>query len=72
MFFNGYMFQICNMKKFCRCFSTTNIINSTQLYTVRERAYLVALLVKNLPASTGRRERHRLDPWVGKIPWRRA
>ena len=29
-------------------------------------------MVKILPASEGRRERHGLDPWVGKIPWRRA
>ena len=33
-------------------------------------ASLVALEVKNLPASTGDL-RHRFDPWVGKIPWRR-
>ena len=31
----------------------------------------VALGVKNLPASAGD-VRHRFDPWVGKIPWRRA
>ena len=30
-----------------------------------------ALLVKNLLADT-EDMRHRLDPWVGKIPWRRA
>ena len=30
----------------------------------------VALMVKNLPANAG--DRHRFDPWVGKIPWRRA
>ena len=29
------------------------------------------LLVKNLLASAGD-VRHRFDPWVGKIPWRRA
>ena len=28
-------------------------------------------VVKNLSADTGNR-RHRFDPWVGKIPWRRA
>ena len=27
-------------------------------------------MVKNLPANAG--DRHRFDPWVGKIPWRRA
>ena len=26
----------------------------------------------DLPASGRRCERHRLDPWVGKIPWRRV
>ena len=30
----------------------------------------VALVVKNLPANTGGM-RLRLDPWVGKICWRR-
>ena len=29
----------------------------------------MAQVVKNLPANTG--DRHRFDPWVGKIPWRR-
>jgi len=32
----------------------------------------VALAVKNLPANAGDIKTHRLDPWVGKIPWRRA
>ena len=31
----------------------------------------VVLVVKNLPADAGDM-RHRFDPWVGKIPWRRA
>ena len=26
---------------------------------------------QNLPAQCRRRKRHRFDPWVGKIPWRR-
>ena len=30
-----------------------------------------ALVVKNLPANAGD-IRHRFDPWVGTIPWRRA
>ena len=30
-----------------------------------ERAFLVAQMVKTLPAPG-------FDPWVGKIPWRRA
>jgi len=32
----------------------------------------VALVVKNLAASAGRCRRGRFDPWVWKIPWRRA
>ena len=28
-------------------------------------------MVKNPPANAGDR-RHKFDPWVGKIPWRRA
>ena len=28
-------------------------------------------MVKNLPVNAGD-VRHRFDPWVGKIPWRRA
>ena len=31
----------------------------------------VVLEVKNLPVNAGD-VRHRFDPWVGKIPWRRA
>ena len=31
-------------------------------------------VVKNLPANAGDtgNKRHRFDPWVGKIPWRRS
>ena len=29
-------------------------------------------MVKNPPANTGDIKRHWFDPWVGKIPWRRA
>ena len=32
----------------------------------------VALMVKNPPAKCRRHKRQRFDPWVGKIPWRRA
>ena len=32
----------------------------------------VAVVVNNPPASAGRCKRHRFNPWVGKIPWRRA
>ena len=29
-------------------------------------------MVKNLPVNAGDIKRHRFDPWVRKIPWRRA
>ena len=29
-------------------------------------------MIKNLPANAGRLKRRGFDPWVGKIPWRRA
>ena len=29
-------------------------------------------MVKNPPTSAGRPKRHRFDPWIRKIPWRRA
>ena len=33
----------------------------------------VALVVKNSPDNAGdKRDIQGLDPWVGKIPWRRA
>ena len=31
----------------------------------------VALVVKNPPANAGRLKRHKFDPGVGKIPWRK-
>ena len=38
------------------------------------RAPQVVLVVKNPSANAGevRGKRHGFDPWVGKIPWRRA
>ena len=35
------------------------------------RVSQVALVIKNPPANAGD-IRHGFDPWVGKIPWRRA
>ena len=32
----------------------------------------MVLAAKNLPANAGDVKRHGFDPWVGKIPWRRA
>ena len=35
-------------------------------------AFQVVLLVKNPPTNASRPKRQGFDPWVGKIPWRRA
>ena len=32
----------------------------------------MVLVVKNLPANAGNIMRHGFDPWVGKIPWKKA
>ena len=32
----------------------------------------MVLVVKKLPKLCRRHKRHGFDPWVGKIPWRRA
>ena len=32
----------------------------------------MTLAVKYPPANSGYLKSHRFDPWVGKIPWRRA
>ena len=32
----------------------------------------VALMIKNLAANAGDKEESRFNPWVRKIPWRRA
>ena len=32
----------------------------------------VALVVRNLPYQRRRHKRHKFDPWIRKIPWRRA
>ena len=33
---------------------------------------VVTIVVKNLPANAGRCKRWGFDPWIQKIPWRRA
>ena len=40
-------------------------------YVASTDGYKAALLVKNTPANAGD-TRHGFDPWVRKIPWRRA
>jgi len=32
----------------------------------------VALVIKNLPANAGGEKRYWCNPWIRKIPWRRA
>ena len=39
---------------------------------LRPRTSQVALVVEDLPANASRRKRHGFDPWVGKVPRRRA
>ena len=36
------------------------------------RASQVALVIKNVLANAGEVKRHRFNPWVRKVPWRRA
>ena len=47
------------------------ISSLTQSY-ISMWAFQVVLVVKNPPASAGNCRRHGFDPWVGKIPWKRA
>ena len=35
-------------------------------------AFQAVPVVKNLPANSGGLKRCNFDPWVGKIPWKRA
>ena len=34
--------------------------------------FMVVLVLGNLPANAGHLKRHGFDPWVRRIPWRRA
>ena len=49
---------------------TKRVVISLRLNS--RRASQVVLVVKNLPASVGKRKRCKFDPWVRKIPWKRA
>ena len=51
--------------------SWTHLSNFHFTLKWNQGASQVALVVRNLPANTGD-IRDRFDPWVGKIPWRRA
>ena len=44
----------------------------THTYVIHYWASQVALVVKNPSANAGDVMRHGLDPWVWKIPWKRA
>ena len=46
--------------------------SSAWLYSGLFRAFQVALVVKNPPANAGGLRDLGFDPWIGKIPWRRA
>ena len=51
---------------------TVTLFGETDLcWALNPRDFPSDTVVKNLPANAGTR-RSRLDPWVGKIPWRRA
>ena len=39
---------------------------------VKEKGCSQVVLVVKLPANAGRLKRYWFDPWVGRIPWRRA
>ena len=44
------------------------------LETIKQILYhltAAGAVVKNLPANAGNAKGHRLDPWVGKMPWSR-
>ena len=59
----------------CQCQTPTLSLSLTLLNTGSVSKCLingVALIINNLPAKAGEHKRHRFNPWVGKIPWRRA
>ena len=54
-------------------FPPANGVYIIGLHTVYSGYYSqVALVVKNVPAKARRCKELRFDPWVRKIPWRRA
>ena len=52
-------------------FTTESLVNENSRVVWSNRTSHAALVVKNLPASR-RHKRHGFNPWVRKIPWRRA
>ena len=58
-------------QQFLQCFQ--GLLRKLQCLRTLHRASQVALVGKKKPACQRRRhERPRFDPWVGRIPWRRA
>ena len=58
---------------FFHAFSQQIVFEHLSLCQAGCQASQVTLVVKNLPANAGRRHRRcGFDPWVGKMPWRRA
>ena len=54
-------------------FPPANGVYIIGLHTVYSGYYSqAALVVKNMPAKARRRKELRFNPWVRKIPWRRA
>ena len=53
------------------CGLCTLILKKEIYVWMHSRVFQVVLVVKNLPANAGDM-RCTFDPWVGKIPWRRA
>ena len=62
-----------NILEFCfTLLSQSNYSINSSLQWNCNPSSSVALVVKNPPASAGKRKRLRFDPWVGKISWSRA
>ena len=51
--------------------ATVSVFRSSETVS-HVRAFQVVLVVKKSPANAGDGKRHGFDPWVGRIPWRRA
>ena len=61
-----------SMDKKIKVLSFSNSIWVTGVSITCIWASQVAPVAKNLPANAGRHKGYRFDPWVTKIPWRRA
>ena len=61
------LFFLVLLNSYPMCFFYVCICKNLRSFRISQ----VALVVKSPPASAGD-VRHRFDPWVGKMPWRRA